>query len=163
VRAICDLEQWGYTFTLNGDDLCYTYDGEHPDPAQVRPLLEYVRQHRDEAVAFLLERQRPATWDAVTLSLPGDTSLAVPADPARWKRENDRIVATYTRPELQTAVALALEQMRERLEARLERGLEVMGNVTGCDDADAEALLAQWGKLNAVYVHVMGRLEEVMN
>jgi hypothetical protein len=83
-----------------------------------------------------------ATWKTITLSLPGDTPLAVPADPARWERRNGCIVATYTREELRLAVGLALEQKRAALEARLERGLEMLAWAAGRDAEEIEGLLA---------------------
>ena len=39
----------------------------------------------------------------------------------------------------------------KQLEARLERGLEVMKAATGCDDSEAARLLAHWDKLNLEY------------
>ena len=59
-------------------------------------------------------------WDTITLSLPADTTLAVPADPARWQRQDGRILATYTPEELTLSVKLALEEKRQELETRLE-------------------------------------------
>jgi hypothetical protein len=56
MKAIQELEQLGYTFTLDGVSVHYAHHGERPDPEQVRPFLEYVGRHRDEAVAFLWER-----------------------------------------------------------------------------------------------------------
>ena len=102
------------------------------------------------------------TWQSVTLSLPDDTPLPVPDDPTRWERRNGRIIATYTRDELGTAVGLALEQKRAGLEARLERGLEVLAAATGCPDAEAERLLAHWDALDADYGVVIGMIAEVI-
>jgi len=47
------------------------------------------------------------------------------------------------------AVALALGERQRRLEARLERGLEVLAAATGCSDAEAERLLARWDAVEA--------------
>ena len=162
MKAIVELEAMGYTFTVDGAKLRGACDGDLSDPDRVRALLNYVKRHRDEALRFLLEREQPATWDTVTLSLPGNTPLAVPADPERWERDADGcIIATYTRDELKTAVALVLEQRRHRLEQRLERGLAMMREATGCDDAEVERLLAPWLKLNAEYDYIMQRIAEV--
>ena len=90
-------------------------------------------------------------WDTITLSLPADTTLAVPADPARWQRQDGRILATYTPEELTLSVQLALEEKRHHLQTRLERELDVLAASTGCDDAEAERLLARWDALNAEY------------
>lgn len=97
-----------------------------------------------------------APWKT-TLSLPGDTPLGVPA--GNWERREGRIVATYTRQELIDAVGLALEQKRAALEGRLERGLAVLADATGCDDEEAERLLAHWDGLNAEYGRVVDRLQ----
>lgn len=95
------------------------------------------------------------SWKTITLSLPGDTLLGVPA--GRWERRDGRIVATYSRAELQAAVALALEQRRHDLETRLERGLEVLAEATGCQDDEAGRLLMHWDALNAEYDQVVER------
>ena len=46
---------------------------------------------------------------------------------------------------------LALEEKRHHLQTRLERELDVLAASTGCDDAEAERLLARWDALNAEY------------
>jgi hypothetical protein len=102
-----------------------------------------------------------AAWQTVTLSLPGDTPLAVPADPARWERRDGHIVATYTREELRLAAALALEQKRVALEARLARGLEVLVRVASRDTEEIERLLTHWEALDAEYSAVVEKLREV--
>ena len=103
-----------------------------------------------------------SSWETITLSLPADTPLAVPADPERWKQHGGRIVATYTREELEQAVKLALEQKRAALEARLERGLEILAQASGCDDTKAEWLLARWDTIVAEYGRVMDRLRVLL-
>ena len=102
-----------------------------------------------------------ATWDTITLSLPADTTLAVPADPARWQRQDGRILATYTPAELDLAMELALEWKLPDLEARLEYHLEVLAAATGCDDAQAERLLAYWQALDAEYTATVTALAAV--
>lgn len=102
----------------------------------------------------LLGKQADAwaqTWETITLSLPGDTEMPVPA--GRWERRDERIIATYTREELAWAMGLMLEMERCRLEARLERGLEMLEATTG-DDARAEHLLKHWDTLNEEYAQV---------
>jgi hypothetical protein len=108
----------------------------------------------------LPSREKDA-WEAITLSLPGDSPLAVPDDPHRWERRDERIVATYTREELAVAVGLALERKRGMLEARLERGRQVLQAATGCDDAEAEGLLAHWDALSAEYAATVTALARV--
>jgi hypothetical protein len=85
----------------------------------------------------------------ITLSLPPDTAMPVPV--GRWQRHEGRILATYTPAELGLAIELALEWKLADLEARLEYHLEVLAAATGCDDAQAERLLAYWQALDAEY------------
>ena len=56
MRAIRDLETMGYTFTLDGGAIRFTHEGERPDLARVRPLLEYIKRHKAEAMYFIGER-----------------------------------------------------------------------------------------------------------
>jgi hypothetical protein len=100
-------------------------------------------------------------WDTLTLSLPADTVLAVPVDPARWQRRAGRIVVTYTREELALAVKLALEEKRHDLETRLEWALQILAAATGCDNAQAGRLLARWQALNAEYTATVTSLAAV--
>ncbi len=102
-----------------------------------------------------------ATWDTITLSLPADTTLAVPADSARWERQDARILATYTPEELTLSVKLALEEKRRHLQTRLERELDVLAAATGCDDTQADQLLAYWDALNAEYTAAVTALAAV--
>ena len=91
--------------------------------------------------------QSGRTWKTITLSLPPDSSLGVPT--GQWGRRNGHIVATYTREELKMAIGVALWQQRADLEARLQRGLELLA--TAGDSAEADPLLAHWDALNAAY------------
>ena len=102
------------------------------------------------------------TWQTITLSLPADTALAVPADPRRWQRRDGLIIATYTREELTWAILLALEQKLRDLEARLEWKLETLAAATGCDAAEADQLLADWDALNAAYTATLTALAAVL-
>ena len=115
-------------------------------------LAELKAQHRHKIDD---PTTRPAPWHAITLSLPADTPTPVPV--GRWERQGDRIVATYTRQELALAVVLALQHVRHDLEARLERGLDLLSAATG-DDVEAHRLLAHWDALNAGYDHLMARI-----
>jgi len=100
-----------------------------------------------------------ATWETITLSLPPDTTLPVPAD--RWRRQDGRIVATYTPDALGLAVKLALAWELADLEARMEWGLETLASATGCDDTQAERLLARWHALEATYTATVTALAAV--
>jgi hypothetical protein len=121
MKAIQELEQLGYVFTLDGGSVRYAHHGERPDPEQVRPFLEYVGRHRDEAVAFLRER---ATLEAeampaketepdypVTLVWPADLQgVGVVEGQWRWL-ETGEIEATYPdRESLALAIAPVLAE-----------------------------------------------------
>ena len=56
MKAVLELEQLGYTFSLDGGTVRYSHSGERPAPERVQPLLDYLRRHREEAVSFLRER-----------------------------------------------------------------------------------------------------------
>jgi hypothetical protein len=115
MKAIQELEQLGYTFTLDGVSVHYAHHGERPDPEQVRPFLEYVGRHRDEAVAFLWERatletdgmpaKEAESCYPVTLVWPTDLEgVGVVEGQWRWL-ETGEIEATYPDPE---SLALAM-------------------------------------------------------
>lgn len=110
------------------------------------------------------DRKRSATaqdapWDTIALSLPAGTPMPVPA--GRWQRHDGCILATYTPAELDLAVELALEWKLADLEARLEYYLDVLAAATGCDDAQADRLLAHWDALDAEYTATVTALSAV--
>jgi ribosomal protein S27AE len=54
IEAVRTLANMGYRFTVNGESIRGKYEGPgEPDPAQVRPLLELVRQNKDAVRYFL--------------------------------------------------------------------------------------------------------------
>jgi hypothetical protein len=122
------------------------------------PMLPVLRWDKGRVMKYFFTPPQSTFWETITLSLPGNTAMAVPADPERWEQRSGRVVATYTRGELEQAVRLALEQKRVALRARMERGLEVLEAATGCDDGEAERLLEHWGKLDAEHDHVVAAL-----
>jgi hypothetical protein len=95
----------------------------------------------------------------ITLSLPPDTAMPVPA--GQWQRQDGRILATYTPAQLDLAMELALEWKLADLEARLEYYLDVLAAATGCDGAQAERLLAYWQALDAEYTATVTALAAV--
>jgi hypothetical protein len=52
-----------------------------------------------------------------------------------------------------------LRQERLRLEAQLQKSLDMMAVVT--DNAEAERLLAHWDALNAAYNRVMAKIRDL--
>ncbi|MGA7562294.1 MAG: hypothetical protein WBW55_03720 [Desulfobaccales bacterium] len=60
VVAVQKLRAMGYDFELAGDRLRYQYHGPgEPDPAQVRPLLEVVKAHKPDVLAYLSKPAMP--------------------------------------------------------------------------------------------------------
>jgi len=58
IEAVRTLANMGYRFTVNGETIKAKYHGQgKPDPAQVRPLLETVKAHKPDVLAYL---SRPA-------------------------------------------------------------------------------------------------------
>ena len=54
IEAMRQLAHLGYRFIVNGENIKAKYEGPgEPDPAQVRPLLDLVRQNK-EAVRYFL-------------------------------------------------------------------------------------------------------------
>jgi hypothetical protein len=53
-EAVMKLASLGYHFEFVGEKVRYEWQGPgDPDPAQVRPLLDVVRQHKEEVHFFL--------------------------------------------------------------------------------------------------------------
>ena len=76
MRALTELERLGYTFTLDNNAVRYRLTGPHPDPEMVRPLLDVLKAHKPEAIAFLKTRELPE-------HLPIMDWLALPIELAR--------------------------------------------------------------------------------
>jgi hypothetical protein len=53
-EAVMELSRIGFRFRLVGEAVKVRFDGEQPpDPAAVSPLLDLVRQHKEEVRFFL--------------------------------------------------------------------------------------------------------------
>ena len=67
MKAILELAQLGYVFELVDGRVRYTHGNERPDPEVVRPMLDYIRRHREEAVSFLkgIEAEAVALLDQI--------------------------------------------------------------------------------------------------
>jgi hypothetical protein len=76
MNVIAKLEQIGFTFVLTGSEVSYTHNGPRPDATRVRPALEYLRRHREEAICYL---QKRATFENEAGAL-----LAECDDSAAW-------------------------------------------------------------------------------
>jgi hypothetical protein len=54
IEAMGKLSKLGFAFEVDGNRVRYRYQGpDNPDPAQVRPLLEVVKAHKPEVLAYL--------------------------------------------------------------------------------------------------------------
>jgi len=54
IEATRQLAHMGYRFTVHRENITAKYEGPgEPDAAQVRPLLDLVRQHKDAVRYFL--------------------------------------------------------------------------------------------------------------
>ena len=99
MRAITDLEELGYTFALDGENIVYTHDGDNPDPAQVRPFLEYAKRHKAEAVRFLQEQATSeAKAEALLARLEAAWELVRPSGLAE---DDDGAIITFLALEAQ--------------------------------------------------------------
>jgi hypothetical protein len=60
IEAVRKLTDLGYRFELAGDRLRYRYDGPgKPDPNTVKPLLEAVKAHKPDVLAYLSKPAMP--------------------------------------------------------------------------------------------------------
>ncbi len=60
IEAVKKLSSLGYRFELAGDRLRYQYHGPGtPDPDTVRPLLETVKAHKPDVLAYLSKSAMP--------------------------------------------------------------------------------------------------------
>ncbi|MBM4284328.1 MAG: hypothetical protein FJ128_03625 [Deltaproteobacteria bacterium] len=58
IEAAVKLANIGYRFTVNGETIKAEYTGPgDPDPAQVAPLIELLRNHREEVRRYLSQAQ----------------------------------------------------------------------------------------------------------
>jgi hypothetical protein len=62
IEAVQKLAYIGYRFTVNGDTIKARYEGQGtPNPAQVRPLLALVKEHKARVIDYLVQQpQAPA-------------------------------------------------------------------------------------------------------
>jgi hypothetical protein len=60
IEAVRKLADMGYRFTVNGETIKAKYEGPgKPDVDTVRPLLETVKAHKPEVLAFLSKTVPP--------------------------------------------------------------------------------------------------------
>jgi len=53
-EAVMKLVSMGYHFEFVGEKVCYEWQGHgDPDPKTVRPLLEPVKAHKPDVLAYL--------------------------------------------------------------------------------------------------------------
>jgi hypothetical protein len=60
IEAVKKLSSLGYRFELAGDRLRYRYEGQgEPNPDTVKPLLETVKAHKPDVLAYLSQPAPP--------------------------------------------------------------------------------------------------------
>ena len=65
MKTLESLEKSGYSVRLDGQEIKLTYQGQGvPDAAQVRPLLDDLRQHKPEALQFLRKQDTERIFHA---------------------------------------------------------------------------------------------------
>jgi hypothetical protein len=74
IEAARRLAHIGYRFMVNGETIKARYEGQgDPDPVAVSPLLDLVRQHKEEVRAFLSRPQTCADCGHFQHSYPNPT------------------------------------------------------------------------------------------
>ncbi len=69
--AVRRLKAMGYRFQVDGEALCYEWQGTgKPDPSQVRPLLALVKEHKPEVLAYLSQKQKNHALEKCSCGLP---------------------------------------------------------------------------------------------
>ncbi|MGD0153132.1 MAG: hypothetical protein ABSC17_05145 [Thermacetogeniaceae bacterium] len=54
MQAIAALTDQGYILSVDHDDLVIKYTGAgHPDPVTIKPFLDELRNHKQQAIAYL--------------------------------------------------------------------------------------------------------------
>lgn len=60
IEAVRKLAHMGYRFTVNGENIKAKYQGPgDPNPDTVRPLLETVKAHKPDVLAYLSKPAMP--------------------------------------------------------------------------------------------------------
>jgi hypothetical protein len=78
IEAVRTLANMGYRFTVNGETIKAKYEGHgKPDPETVRPLLETVKAHKPDVLAYL---SRPTSPERILTCF--ECGYFRPADPS---------------------------------------------------------------------------------
>jgi hypothetical protein len=78
IEATRRLAHMGYRFTVvNGETIKGRYEGKGvPNPAQVRPLLALVREHKAEVLGYLSQKQEAPALEKCDCGMPAwDTDI----------------------------------------------------------------------------------------
>ncbi|MGD0620907.1 MAG: hypothetical protein ABSA82_00325 [Thermacetogeniaceae bacterium] len=72
MNAVLELERAGYSLTIDGDQIRYALaPGREVDAATVKPMLEELRAHKQDALVYLRQRP-PADADKLTTGTPDE-------------------------------------------------------------------------------------------
>lgn len=81
MNAILDMEQMGFSFSLRGDSVIYTHNGERPAPDRVRRMLGYLKRHNVEVLEFLRKREAHRVRDLAASTARAEALRRWPDDP----------------------------------------------------------------------------------
>jgi hypothetical protein len=74
----------GYRFKVEGENILADYQGQgKPDPAQVRPLLAIVKEHKPEVIGYLTQKLRDSVPEKCDCGSPAWNS-DVDGNPKCW-------------------------------------------------------------------------------
>jgi hypothetical protein len=127
IEAVSKLSRLGFAFEVSGDRLRYRYQGfGEPDPHTVRPLLDLVKAHKPDVLAYL---RKPAPTDRViTCYECGHFSPAVnsPNPTQAWghcrKRERGRYGAAMACEVIMTLPDAPAEAIYSKTRENMSRG-----------------------------------------
>jgi hypothetical protein len=87
VAAVQKLAHMGYRFTVNGVNIKAKYEGQGaPDPAQVRPLMALVKEHKVAAIGFLARKAQPPERVLTCADCPRFSASLGPNPRQAWGR-----------------------------------------------------------------------------
>lgn len=83
MKAITELQEAGFSFTVDGEKVSYRWTKqEPPDPEKVFPLLAELKKNKDKARAYLLSRQKDC--EACPAAGYWDGYVALGVSPGRY-------------------------------------------------------------------------------
>lgn len=102
MKAVEQLENLGFLFRIEGDNIKFVHIGTKPEPSLIRPLLAEIKMNKSEALSFLQERSfTNETKQRVVF--PANSDIPFPS--SSWQRlEDGRIEALLCFQDLKTMI-----------------------------------------------------------